>query len=69
MMTGRPTLRPMSEFDPSKPAVLHDTRSDRMIAWTAEREGEFRTNASWYDDRLVLWDGALFDGWVEALGG
>ncbi len=68
-MTRRPTLRPMNEFDPSKPAVLHDTRSDAMIAWTAEREREFRTDAAWYDDRLVLWDGALLDGWVEALGG
>ncbi len=68
-MSARPTLRPMSEFDPSEPAVLHDMRSDTMIAWTAEREREFRTDAAWYDDRLVLWDGALLDGWVEALGG
>jgi hypothetical protein len=68
-MLTRPTLRPMHEFDPSKPAVLHDTRSDEMIAWTAEREQEFRSDAAWYGDGLVAWDGAPFDGWVEALGG
>ena len=65
----RPTLRPMREFDPSKAGVLHDRGSDAMLAWTGERQNEFRQLAVWRDDGLVEWDGALFDGWVEALGG
>jgi hypothetical protein len=59
----------MSEFDPAKPAVLHDTRSDAMVAWTTERAQDFSANAAWFGDGLVGWDGSLFDGWVEALGG
>ena len=68
-MQTRPTLRPMEEFDPAKPAVLHDTHSDAMVAWTAERAQDFKSNAAWFGDGLVGWDGGVFDGWVVALGG
>jgi hypothetical protein len=68
-MADRPTLRPMREFDPAKPGVLHDQQSDSMLAWTGEREGDFRRLAKWRADGLVEWDGGLLDGWVEALGG
>jgi hypothetical protein len=38
-------LRPMSEFDPSEPATLHDRRNDRMIAWSPAFEWEFKRHA------------------------
>ena len=31
-----PTLRPMSEFETSKPAVMHDQLNEKMVAWTGE---------------------------------
>jgi hypothetical protein len=30
-------LRPMSEFDPSKPAMVHDRLNDEMFEWMPER--------------------------------
>ena len=68
-MSTRPTLRPMREFDPAKAGVLHDLHTDSMIAWTGERQDEFRRLAVWRSEGTVEWDGGLFDGWVEALGG
>ena len=29
-------LRPMSEFDPSKPALVHDQLNDQTIDWKPE---------------------------------
>lgn len=32
---GPPSLfRPMSEFDPSEPALVHDRRQDRFLPWS-----------------------------------
>ena len=28
-----PQFRPMSEFDPSEPALVHDLRQDRLLPW------------------------------------
>ncbi len=41
-----------------------------MIAWTAERKSEFRQSAARGGLTEALeWTGAVFGGWVEALGG
>ena len=32
--------RPMSEFDPSKPALVHDRLNDKTIDWEPERHGK-----------------------------
>ena len=57
-----PTLKPMSVFDPT---LLHD----KMIAWTGEKEAKWRRQASQHSEGVIEWDGLLFDGWGEALGG
>jgi hypothetical protein len=31
---------PMSEFDPSKPALVHDKLNDQVIDWEPERHGK-----------------------------
>jgi hypothetical protein len=28
-----PQLRPMSEFDPFEPAILHDRSTDKIVTW------------------------------------
>ncbi len=59
-------LRPMSQFDPSKPAVLHDDLNDKMIAWTGEQADHWHRYAHPHDDGgIIEWDGLLIDGWVE----
>lgn len=67
--TPPPTLRPMSEFDETKPALLHDQLNGKIIAWTGELQGDWLRNAKLHDGGLVEWDGVLFDGWCEPLGG
>lgn len=69
MQVPPPGLRPMSEFDPSQPAVLHDTLNDKMIAWTGEHQASWREHANDHSEGVIEWDGLLFDGWGEALGG
>jgi hypothetical protein len=64
-----PELRPMSEFDPSEPAVLHDATNDKMIAWTGELAAEWQKWASPFEEGVMNWDGVLIDGWTEPLGG
>jgi hypothetical protein len=62
-------MRPMSTFDPTVPAILHERRTDRIITWTGERAGDWVRNARVPADGLVEWDGLLFDGWGNVLGG
>ena len=63
-------LRPMKDFDPSQPAVLHDVLNDCMVPWDWEKNADdFKQNALYQDDGLVAWDGQVFDGWGNVLGG
>lgn len=64
-----PGLRPMSEFDPSQPAILHDRASDTIVAWTGEEAAAFRQLAVRSEDGTVRWREAIFDGWGNVLGG
>lgn len=58
---------PMSGFDPSRPALVHDRLNDRTIDWQPERYLEhFRRYAHLDFDPekgLAEWDGLLLDGW------
>jgi hypothetical protein len=61
--------RPMSEFDPTKPALVHDQLNDKMFDWQPERYLEhyqqYATLDFDLDKGLVEWDGLLLDGWKE----
>ena len=35
-------LRPMKDFDPSEPAILHDRISYTIVAWSGEEAAAFR---------------------------
>lgn len=58
------TLRPMSEFDPSRPATVHDSLNDRMIEWQPEWVWSFRKHRA-HADGVIEWDGLLLDGWQK----
>jgi hypothetical protein len=58
-------LRPMSEFDPSEPAILHDRRNDRTIAWSPAFEWEFKRYARQHAPGVIAFEGLLLDGWRD----
>lgn len=63
-MTDPQAWRPMAEFDPSMPAVVHDKLNDQVIAWAPERHREnFKQHAAPFEPGVVAWDGLLLDGW------
>jgi hypothetical protein len=62
-------LLPMSEFDPSQPAILHDRRSDSIETWTGEEAADYIKNSQARPDGTVEWSGLIFDGWDDVLGG
>lgn len=60
--------RPMAEFDPSKPALVHDELNDQVIErQPALYRQRFERYAQLFnpDKGLVEWDGLLLDGWKE----
>ena len=59
-------LHPMSEFDPSEPAFLHDAERNRAIPWSPDFQRLFEQEARVVAPGLVSFDGLLLDGWTEA---
>jgi len=57
-----PSLRPMADFDPSEPAILHDSRTDCIVTWTGEDVATYREEAIARPDGTVEWSGYIFDG-------
>jgi hypothetical protein len=64
-----PYLRPMNEFDPLQPAILHDRRSDRIVTWTGEEAADYLAESNLLPDGSVEWRDFHFDGWGNVLGG
>ncbi|OAF05526.1 hypothetical protein AYJ54_01055 [Bradyrhizobium centrolobii] len=63
------SLRPMRDFDPTEPAILHDRASDAIITWTAEDADDYRRASRPLGDGSVAWKEFVFDGWGNVLGG
>jgi hypothetical protein len=64
MSDSWPGWRPMSEFDPSKPALVHDKLNDQVIDWRPERHGaDYKAGHRDFGDGVIEWDGLLLDGW------
>jgi hypothetical protein len=59
----------MKDFDPSEPAILHDRISDSIVTWSGEEASAFRRSCVAQPDGAVAWNGWLFDGWGNVLGG
>ena len=57
-------MRPMKEFDPAKPATVHDRLNDRSFEWRPKTMQEnYEEYASPRADGVIEWDGLLLDGW------
>jgi hypothetical protein len=39
-------MKPMSTFDPTQPALLHDQLNDKTFAWTGEHLASWREYAT-----------------------
>jgi hypothetical protein len=57
--------RPMVEFDPSKPAMVHDGLNDQVIDWKPElyQKHYERYAHPEFNAGVTEWDGLLPDGW------
>ena len=58
-----PELRPMAEFDPARPCLLHDQLNDVMVDWNADWREDWRLYAHPHAPGVIEWDGRLLDGW------
>ena len=57
-------LRPMSEFDPSRPALVYDHLNDDTFEWLPTRHGvDYARYAEPFKEGIVAWDGLLLAGW------
>jgi hypothetical protein len=66
------SLYPISSFDPTKAALLHDSLNDKMIPWagTPDDAKQWAIYARPHGgDDVIAWDGCLIDGWATPLGG
>jgi hypothetical protein len=68
-MIPPPNLRPMKDFNPAEPAILHDAVNNCIVTWDWERADHFRKNAVYDAEGRVAWQGYIFDGWGNVLGG
>jgi hypothetical protein len=59
------TLKPMRDFDPSQPAIVHDRLDGRTFEWSPEWFDEYHDYATEHGPGVMEFDGALLDGWME----
>lgn len=64
MNDNKPGLRSMIEFDPARPALVHDSLNDKMIEWQPDWAAHYREHAI-AEGEIIGWDGLLLDGWCE----
>jgi hypothetical protein len=69
MSTGARELMPMSSFNPSEAAILHDRITDSIETWAGEEEADYRETSVTLVDGTVAWRAFEFDGWGNVLGG
>jgi hypothetical protein len=60
--------QPMTTFDPSKVALLHESVNDEVIEWNPERADEWH-RATHPHRESVHWNGLIFDAWSEVQPG
>jgi hypothetical protein len=58
-------MHPMKEFDPTKPAMVHDRLNDRTFEWKpATMQANYEKYAETFGPDVIEWDGLLLDGWL-----
>lgn len=57
-------MRPMSEFDPTKCATVHDKLTGIDLPWQPEWAEHYHKNRVLEGHGVVEWDGLMLDGWT-----
>ena len=52
-------MKPMSEFDPSAPAMVHDRLNDRTFEWKPEWRAAYEKHAARHAPGVIEFDGLL----------
>jgi hypothetical protein len=60
-------FRPMTQFDPSRPARPRSTERE-TFEWSPEWRDNFERNKREAGLGIVSWDGLLLDGWAPIEG-
>jgi hypothetical protein len=58
-------LKPMSNFDPSEPALVHDRRNNRTLPWSPEFKRSFEKYGRENEPGVIDYDGLELDGWMD----
>jgi hypothetical protein len=53
----------MSEFDPTKRAIVHDGLNDQNFEWKPDFAEGWSDHITWHETEVIAWDGLLLDGW------
>src|ERR1700722_19366741 len=60
--TSMSPFRPMTQFDPSRPALVHDRLNAKTFEWSPEWRASFERYKREAGLGVVSWDGLLLDG-------
>ena len=58
----------MTQFDPSRPALVHDRLNAKTFEWSPEWRVSFERYKREAGLGIVSWDGLLLDGWAPIEG-
>jgi hypothetical protein len=59
-------MRSMRDFDPARPARVHDLLNDATLEWNTGWADNWRKYAHLTIDGVVYWEGLILDGWEPA---
>jgi hypothetical protein len=62
-------LRPMHEFDPWLPSLVHDRQNGRAFRWSPKWAAGYERRARQAGEGVVVFDGFVLDGWLEPTEG
>jgi hypothetical protein len=54
----------MTQFDPSRPALVHDRLNAKTFEWSPQWRASFEQYKREAGLGIVAWDGLLLDGWA-----
>ena len=61
-----PAPRPMTTFDPARPALVRDPTNEAVWEWPGVTPAQWKQGASWHDvdgKTIVNWHGLLLERW------
>ena len=66
---GTAFLKPMRDFDPFMPAIVHDRQTGRPIFWSTKWARRYQRVAREDPNGTVECDEFTFDGWFDTVDG